>query len=104
MMLVLTPSRLHKRPVDAHNSVALEALQRFRERQESRVGFRMKTDFAEVSAALSRPHRHDAIVFQKRLEMPIRFRFQPQGVNLWPVAFLDHDGESCGLDLEKLHE
>src|SRR2546423_7779839 len=95
--------RLHERPIDAHDSFALEALQRFRERQKPRPRLLMKTNFAKVGSALGRPYGQDAVVFQERLKMPVRFRFLPERINLRWSAFLDEDGEARGLDLEEFH-
>ena len=53
----------------------------------------METDFAEVCPALRRSHRHDAIVFQERLKMPVGFRFLPQSVNLGFSALVDDHAE-----------
>src|SRR6478672_3825912 len=102
--MMLTVLRLHERPIDSHDSLAFKLLQRFRKRQETRVRFLMKTDLAEIGSALGRAHRHHAIVFQKRLKMPVRFRLHPQSVNLGHPAFLHDDGEARSFDLEELHE
>src|SRR5437764_1219144 len=75
-----TPLRLHERPVDADYSIALEPLQGFCEGQKTRASFLMESHFTKVGPALGRPHCHDAIICQKRLEMPVRFWFLPKGV------------------------
>ena len=36
--------------------------------------------------------------------MPVSRRFDPKGVDLGPAGFLNDDGESRCLDLEKLHK
>ena len=93
-MMLHAPSRLHERPIDADDSIALETLERFRERQVTRARFLVEPDFAEVGPALGWSDSHDAMVFQKRLEMPVRFWFLPQSVNLGLAAFLNDDGEA----------
>ncbi len=102
--MMLTTLRLHERPIDSHDSLAFEFLERFRERQESRARLLVKTNFAKIGSALRRPHGHDAIIFQERLKMPVRFRFLPQRVDLRFPAFLNDNREPRGFDLEELHE
>jgi len=100
---MLTPLRLHESPIDSHDSLALEPFQRFRKRQETRPSFLVETDFAEVCSALRRSHRHDAIVFQERLKMPVSFRFLLQGIDLGVSALVDDHAEPDGLYLEQFH-
>ena len=102
--MMLTPLRLHERPIDSHDSLAFEFLQRFRKRQETRARFLMEADFTEIRAALRRPHGHEPIVFQNRLKMPVRLWFYPQRVDLGFSAFFNDDSKARGFDLEELHE
>ena len=64
----------------------------------------MKADFAEVRSALRWSHRHDPIILQERLKLPIGFRFLPQRVHLGARAFFHDDGEARSFDFQELHE
>ena len=64
----------------------------------------MKADLAKIGPAFRRAHGHQAIIFQERLKMPVRFRFHPQSVDLRLPAFLNDHGEACSFNLEELHE
>src|SRR5437588_442409 len=101
---MLTPLRLHESPIDSHNSLALEPFQRFRKRQKTRPSFLVETDFAEVCPALRRSHRHDAIIFQERLEALIGLRLLPERVNFRPAGFFDHLRKAYGFHLEQFHK
>src|SRR5436190_2961201 len=101
---MLTTLRLHERPIDSHDSLAFEFLQRFRERQESRARLLVKTDFAEIGSALCRSHAHYPIIFQERLKMPVRFWFLPQRVDLRLPTFLDDNRQPRCFNLKELHE
>ena len=102
--MMLTTLRLHERPIDSHDSLAFEFLQRFRERQEARARLVVESDLAEIGSALRRPHGHHPIIFQERLKMPVHFRLLPQSVDLRFSTFLDDNREPRGFDLEELHE
>src|SRR2546423_4810239 len=101
--MMLTVLRLHERPIDSYDSLALEPLQRFREGEEARARFLVEPDFAEIRPAFCRAYRHDTIVFEERLKMAVRFWFLPECVDLRAAAFFYDRAKSDGLDLEKLH-
>src|SRR4051812_6555854 len=103
MMLTTAILRLDERPVDSHDPLALETFQRFRERQETRASPGVETDFAKICPALRGSDGHDAIVFQERLEMPVRFWFLPEGIHFGPSVFLDDDTEANGFYCKQLH-
>src|SRR3954470_12588759 len=94
---------LHQFPVDAHDSRALKTFERFWKGQKSRPRFLLETNFAEIGSACGGTHRHHAVVFEERLEMPVRLRFLPKCVHLRLAALFNHGRKADGFDLEQFH-
>ena len=94
---------MHERPVDAHDSLTFETLQRFREGQVTGPLFFVEADLAEIGSAFGGTNGHDAMIFQEGLKVPVRFWLLPKKINLGPAAFFDHDPKARGFDLEQFH-
>ena len=103
MMPALTASRLHKRPINSHDSFAFETPQGFRECQKSGGLSLAETDDAEICSRFRRTNGHHSIIFYQALEMSIRPRGLPKCVDLGPAAFFDHDPKPRCLYLEQFH-
>jgi len=62
-----------------------------------------ETDKPELCSSFTFLDRHQAIVFDLRLQMTIGRRFLPKCVNLRFPAFLDHLRKACRFHFQKLH-
>lgn len=93
----------NKRPVDSDDALVRKAFQRFG-KQEIGCAFPLfETCDSEICPTLALLNRHDSIVLNSRLQMPIGGRFLPKGVNLRFTTFFDYLQKARRFHLEKLH-
>jgi hypothetical protein len=93
----------NKRPVDSDDALIRKAFQRFGKQEISCAFPFLETCDSEICPTLALLNRHDSIVLNLRLQMPIGGRFLPKGINLRFTTFFDYLRKARRFHLEKLH-
>jgi hypothetical protein len=92
-----------KRPIDSNDALVGKAFQRSGKQKISCALPFLETYDPEICPALALLHRHDSVVLDMRLQMPIGRRFLPKNVNLRFATFFDYLRKARRFHFEQFH-
>jgi hypothetical protein len=97
-----TSFRLNQIPIDSDDPFVSEPFQRFWKYQIACPFVFLEPDHSKFGSSVTPQNRHDPVIFDLGLEMPVLLRLLPEGVRFGFAGGVDHFSESFRFRLEEL--